>query len=107
MRLNEAPDTSDFHRRRTALGPSLRAQARRSLGVGLEVSVLGDQRAAAPPPAQISLHAWAFEEGGSTASRWTPLPRPADKSDRAAQAISGRAGGGAAASRRVIEHEDG
>jgi hypothetical protein len=37
----------------------------------------GEDHAAAPPPAQISLYAWAFEEGPSTASRWTALPRPA------------------------------
>src|SRR5207248_3269779 len=59
------------------------------LGVRLLLFVLGDEQAAAPPPAEIPLHAWAFEEGGSTASRWTPLPRPADKSGRAAPRIPG------------------
>src|SRR4051812_14493215 len=46
------------------------------LGVRLLLFVLGDEQAAAPPPAEEPHQAWVFEEGGSTASRWTPLPRP-------------------------------
>jgi hypothetical protein len=57
------------------------------LGVRFLVFVFGGERAAAPPPAPIWLHAWAFEEGGSTASRWTPLPRPARKTGQGSPGV--------------------
>lgn len=57
------------------------------LGVRLLLFVLGDEQAAAPPPAEEPHQAWAFEEGGSTASRWTPLPRPARKTGAPAVAV--------------------
>ena len=70
------------------------------LAVRLLVFALRDEQVAAPPPAQISLHAWAFEEGGPPLTRWTPFLDLPDQSGRAAQAVGGRAGGGVAASGR-------
>ena len=71
------PDPTAGAARPPDCGGGVHASAWWSVAGGLLLVVLGDHRAAAPPPAQISHHAWAFEEGGSTASRWTPLPRPA------------------------------
>lgn len=53
------------------------------LGVRPLLFGLGDEQPAAPPPARTPHQAWAFEEGGSTASRWTPLPRPAKENGQA------------------------
>src|SRR5215208_8263313 len=71
--------------------------------VDLLVLMLGDQRAAVPPPAPSSLCAWAFEEGGSTASRWTPLPRPATNTG---QGSPGEKGGRPEAGRRQAGRAD-
>src|SRR4051812_16295500 len=67
------------------------------LGVRFLLFALGDERTAAPPPSRIWRCAWAFEEGGSTASRWTPLPRPARQTgqgSRGVMEVGRRRGGG-------------
>src|SRR5688500_6403803 len=47
-----------------ALGRALSVRRCSFLGVRPLLFVLGSEQAAAPPPAQVSLHAWAFEEVG-------------------------------------------
>lgn len=59
--------------------------------------VLGDHQAAAPPPAQISLYAWAFEEGGPPLTRWTPFLDLPEKSGEAGPNVTETAGGEAVA----------